>query len=228
MSGENQLKNGNVDEAIAYARQCMEQKLMPELRYHNLTHTFEHVMPAALELADLCGVSQEEKQLLMVAVAFHDTGWIFKGHGHERISAALARKKLPALGFSKRQVDRITSMILATQMPHQPTCLLDSILIDADMAILSRDDFWLCNDELRAELELLGEPLSDSEWYESQLAFLEKHRYFTNVAIAGREQAKQKHILELHQRLEACYAEAERPLNGHTPIESLVKSESDG
>lgn len=228
MSTSDPLQHGNVDEAISYARRCLQQKLVPELTYHNLTHTFEHVMPAALDLADRCGVSREEKDLLAVAVAFHDIGWIVKGKGHERIGADMARQKLPTFGFSTLQVERIVSMILATQMPHQPTSLLDSILIDADMAILSRDDFWLCNDELRAELELLGTHLSDSEWLESQLAFLEVHRYFTLVAVADREKVKQKHILELRQRLEDCYSKREGSLNEYTLTDSLEHSENDG
>jgi len=228
VSDKDPLQNSSVKQAIDYARQCMENKLIPELTYHNLTHTFDQVMPAAMELADKVGVSSEEKALLAVAVAFHDIGWIVKGQGHELIGAKIARKKLPEFGFSDQQIKSITTMIMATRMPHQPTCLLDEILIDADMAILSRDDFWLCNDLLRAELEVLGEPITDHQWYKNQLAFLEKHRYFTDVDVAPREQVKQKHKRELKQRLVACDPEQGRSKNGKSPSGSLVKSERDG
>jgi uncharacterized protein len=219
--------NDAVVEAISYARRCLKQKLIPELTYHNLTHTFEHVLPAAMDLADRCGVTQEEKELLAVAVAFHDIGWIVQGPGHERIGARMARQKLPDFGFTNRHIERITAMILATRLPHRPTCLLERILIDADMTILTRDDFWECNRELRDELEVLGQPLSDRQWYKIQLAFLETHRYFTDVAVAEREQVKQQHILELRRRLAACEAEPDLPLNRRSQDESLVQSEND-
>jgi hypothetical protein len=101
-------------------------------------------------------------------------------------------------------------------------------MIDADMTILSRDDFWLCNDMLRAELEVLGEPLTDRQWYKNQLAFMEQHRYFTDVDVAARERVKQRHKHEVYQRLEACAPETSRSLNGDSPAGSLVKSERDG
>jgi uncharacterized protein len=228
VSGDEQLSGGNVKGAIVYARQCMQQELAPELTYHNMTHTFEHVMPAAMELADLCGVSPEEKDLLAVAVAFHDLGWIVQGRGHEQLGAEMARRQLPAFGFNDQQIDSIVSMILATRMPPRSTCLLDSIIIDADMAILSRDDFRSCNNQLRMEIEALGEPLSDRQWYESQLAFLEQHRYFTDVAAAHYEPIKQQHILELRHSLDDCTPGPASSRNGRSSARSQVKSGADG
>ena len=228
MSTINRPNYGDVAEAIHYARQCLKEKLPPQLTYHNLKHTFEHVLPAAMDLADRCGLTQEEKDLLAVAVAFHDIGWIVQGTGHERIGADMARKELPDFGFTEQQIERIASMILATKLPHQPTCLLDSIMIDADMAVLSRDDFWHCNGELRCEVELLGETMSDRLWYEGQLSFLEAHHYFTEAAVAAYEPAKQEHILELRHLLETSEAEADLPQTRLSPAESLVESENDG
>lgn len=221
---EHHMNGGNVDEAISYARQCLQQQLAPELTYHNLAHTFEQVMPAAMNLAERYGVSQEEKDLLAVAVAFHDIGWIVQGPGHERIGADLARQKLPSFGFSERQIERIATLILATQMPHQPKDLLENILVDADLAILSRDDFWECNARLRAETEMLGNSMSDCQWYENQLAFFEAHRFFTDGALDDRDQVKQQHVFEMRRRLAICEAGSS---NGQSRANPLVKSEND-
>lgn len=228
MSEVDRREKADVDGAIAHAQRCLQENLAPELTYHNLAHTFEHVLPAAMDLADRCEVPQEKKDLLAVAAAYHDIGWIVQGRGHERIGAKLARQKLPEFGFTERQIERITALILATRMPHRPKNLLDRILIDADMAVLSRDDFWQCNDELRAEMKVLGQPMSDRDWYKSQLAFLEAHRYFTPVAVARRERVKQGHIHELRRRLEAYEAEPDPVPNGRSETESVTKSESDG
>ena len=209
MSEIERLQKTDVKGAMAYARQRLQRELAPELTYHNLAHTFEHVLPTALELADHHQVAPPEQELLAVAVAFHDIGWTVQGHGHERIGAQLARQVLPNFGFTAEQIDRVAGLILATQMPHRPNNLLDQILIDADMDLLGRDDFWQRNSDLRAEMAALGEPMSDRQWYQEQLAFLEAHRYFTAVSMARREPGKQQHIAEVRRLLAASQAGAD-------------------
>jgi predicted metal-dependent HD superfamily phosphohydrolase len=213
LSNNDSLTQYDAAGAIEYARHFMARNLAPDLTYHNLTHTFEHVMPAAMDLADRSGVSREEKELLAVAVAFHDLGWTAQGTGHERLGAEIARRELPSFGFGKRQIERIVSMIMATQMPHRSTCLLDSIMIDADMAVLGRQDFWEIHDNLRREIESLGKPMTDRQWYKNQLAFLEDHHYFTAAAVSSCEQSKQRHIRQLRHSLEASETESNSERN---------------
>ena len=50
-------------------------------------------------------------------------------------------------------------------------------MADADLDVLGRDDFMLCNNNLRNELALLGQEFSDFEWCASQLQFLKSHTY---------------------------------------------------
>lgn len=188
--------------AIAYARSRMEKELAPELQYHGLEHTFDLVLPAALRLAELYELDQEEIKLLGVAVAFHDIGWIDEGKEHEEVSVRLAWQVLPSYGFAPEQIDQIASMIMATRTPQNPTNLMEKIIADADLDVLGRDDFWLRNEDLRTERSLNGQRMSDVEWYQNQLQFLETHHYHTDGARNLRENGKQTHIAELKRRLD--------------------------
>jgi predicted metal-dependent HD superfamily phosphohydrolase len=183
--------------ALEYARKRLIGELLPILRYHNLHHSFGEVLPAALLLADQIGIVKGDLQLLQVAAAYHDIGWIVQGEGHEIISVEICKQSLPAFGFSGAQINRIAGMIMATRLPQSPHNILEKILADADMFTLGSDDYWPRNADLRYELEALGDAISDKEWYQSQLEFLQIHQYHTVVAQNERDLRKRAHIAEL-------------------------------
>ena len=83
-----------------------------------------------------------------------------------------------------------------------------------DLGILGQADFWEHNDDLRIELEEQGKPMSDEEWYRSQLAFLESHHFFTAAAKTAAEPVKQQHIAEMRRRLKNCEVGMSRSANG--------------
>jgi hypothetical protein len=71
-------------------------------------------------------------------------------------------------------------------------------MVDADLDVLGRDNFWPRNHALRAEREALaGQQSTDDEWYGSQLAFMRAHRYFTASAQNLRQAHKQRHMDEM-------------------------------
>jgi uncharacterized protein len=188
--------------AVAYARSRMEQELAPEMRYHGLGHTFDLVMPAAMRLAKLYDIDQPDIDILKVAAAFHDIGWIVEGDEHEKQGVLIVREVLPSFGFQGDQIDRIAGIIMATRTPQHPQNLVEQIMADADLDVLGREDFWERNQDLRTERSLNGHRMNDEEWYLSQLNFLEVHSYFTDAAKQLRDEGKQTHIEEIKQRLE--------------------------
>ncbi|HET6443821.1 MAG TPA: HD domain-containing protein [candidate division Zixibacteria bacterium] len=188
--------------ALLYARSRMQKELAPELCYHGLEHTFEHVLPAAMQLAEWYELDQEEVRLLEIAAAFHDIGWIDGGVEHEKEGIRIAREILPSYGFRKDQIDRIAGIIKATRPPQAPQNLLEQIMVDADLDVLGREDYWLRNEDLRSELSLNGHRMSDEEWCLNQLQFLESHNYYTDAARQLRDEGKQTHIEELKKRLD--------------------------
>ncbi len=196
------MNQPDYDGAVAYARSRMEQELAPEMRYHGLRHTFDLVLPAAMRLAKLYDIDQPDIDILKVAAAFHDIGWIVEGNEHEKQGVLIAREVLPSFGFQHDQIDRVAGIIMATRTPQSPKNLLEKIMADADLDVLGREDFWERNQDLRTERSLNGHRMSDEEWYLSQLNFLEVHSYFTDAAKQLRDEDKQTHIEEIKQRLE--------------------------
>ena len=196
------MNQPDYDGAVAYARSRMERELAPELLYHGLSHTYEHVLPAAMRLAERCYLNQQETALLRVAAAFHDIGWIEGRTEHEKEGVRIVRQVLPTFGFQDGHINRIAGIIMATRIPQTPHNLVEQIMADADLDILGREDFWSRNQDLRTERSLTGNPMSDEEWYQHQLQFLESHSYFTEAAKQFRDEGKQTHIKEIEQRLE--------------------------
>jgi uncharacterized protein len=191
----------NLDQAKQYVLQRLEAELSPNLLYHGIFHTHEDVVPAVERLADMEGLQGDSRSLLYTAAWFHDLGFVEGPQNHELTGARIALQVLPGFGYSKEQVEIVRRAILATALPQSPQNLLEQILADADLDVLGRDDFMLLNQKLRHELALLGKEFDDSEWYTSQIEFMESHTYFTASARKLREAGQLENIGELKTRL---------------------------
>jgi len=195
------------DLAINYAIECLREQLSPKLTYHNLWHTQSDVMPAVSRLGALVNLADSEIRLMEVAAAFHDIGFLKTHRGHEAVGVEMARKALPDFGFDERQIGQIEGMILATQLPQTPRNLLERVVVDADLDVLGRDDFFARSALLHKELKLFGQRTSWREWMQVQLRFLEQHTYFTPEARALRNEGKQRHIDTIEEWLRRGYGE---------------------
>jgi len=188
----------NVQGARLYVVQRLQQELPAVLTYHCLAHTLQGVVPAVERLAALEGVNGQNLLLLRTAAYYHDLGFVERSDGHEATSARLAAEVLPRFGYNPAQIEIIQGIILATRYPFEPHTCLESIMVDADLDVLGRDNFWPRNHALRAEREALaGLRLTDDAWYGSQLAFMRAHCYFTASAQSLRQAHKQRHMDEM-------------------------------
>jgi len=195
------------EQAQQYALRRLEHELSPGLLYHGLTHTRDDVVPAAQWLAGQEGLAEEARGLLLTAAWFHDLGFIEQPAANEWIGARIAFEALPGLGFSSAQVGIVRSAILATVLPQSPSTLLESVMADADLDVLGRDDFLLRNANLRQELAFLGEHYSDAAWYTQQLKFLEAHTYFTASARARRAAGQLTNAAQLRRIVDELHRE---------------------
>ena len=186
--------------AIAYALQRLRNELPPELFYHNVMHTEGDVMPAAMRLARLSNLPLSDQKLLEVAAAFHDIGQIRTSLGHELIGIDVVSRILPGFGFSPEAIKRVAGMILATRMPQTPLNEEQSILCDADLDSLGREDFFATSKALWNERIEAGMAIPWQRWLKNQLLFLQSHQYFTPAALNLRQEGKLKNI-ELLERI---------------------------
>lgn len=192
--------------AQKYALDRLENELSPKLVYHSVAHTVKEVVPAVQRLATMQGILGESFALLETAAYFHDLGFIKQCEGHEAISMQIAQHELPAMGFSDEQIQVISGIIKATELPQQPNSSLEEIMADADLDMLGQSDFFSRSQDLRVELASFGETIRTEQWYIRELHLLRSHRYFTASARLLRDAQKRHNLQDLQSRLERLRA----------------------
>lgn len=185
-----------------YALKRLTEELSSELTYHSLQHTRDDVAPAVMRLAAAEGVNGEELLLLQTAAYFHDLGFVRRRKEHERAGVEIAIEILPAFHYNPQQIEKICGMIMATRIPQTPKTLAEQILADADLDTLGGEHFWRQSNRLRAENEAFDGPMTDAQWYQTQLDFFQNHSYWTAAARALRGPQKLKHLEQLRELLE--------------------------
>lgn len=187
--------------ARAYALHRLEEDLSPQLFYHSLDHTRHEVVPAADRFASREGLVGEDLQLLRTAAFFHDVGFVVQYDGHESASKRIAEEVLPTFQFTPEQVDVVCRAIMATRLPQSPTNLLEEILVDADLDVLGKKNFFPRSKDLQRELDAQGRGSDDLHWYATQVKFLKGHTYWTAAARDLRNAQKQRNIDHLERLL---------------------------
>ena len=189
-----------------YIRELFEEELPPTLRYHSAGHTLHPrtgVVAVANRLSLQEGISEGDRELVVAAAYFHDTGFIRGYDKNEPIAARMAGRILKLIGYGPDDIKKVQAMILATDLEVEPKTHLDMILCDADLDNLGREDFLKLDAKLREGRRLRGvEVGDDATWYRGTLAFLQNHRYYTESQIRCREKGKQENISKLIKLLQ--------------------------
>jgi len=182
-----------LDDAGNYIINKLNDELPEYLNYHNASHTLD-VYEAAKRLALADGITGDELTLLLTAAYYHDSGFLVKANGHEEESCRIARETLPGFGYSTNEIDKICGMIMATRLPQSPQNHLEEILADADLDYLGRDDFSFIANQLFLENSFFGTVGDMEVWNRKQVAFMEKHQYFTKTANNLRQAKKDANL----------------------------------
>ncbi|MFD2034443.1 HD domain-containing protein [Belliella marina] len=159
------------------------------LKYHNADHT-RQVIRSVENIANAENVKSEDLRLLRVAALFHDIGYLEQREGHEKLSCAEAKKILPEYGFDTEEINKICGMIMATQIPQQPTNHLEKIIADADLEYIGTALYDKGSMLLFEELKHFEPKLTDREWHKRKVGFLENHHFHTDFCRKERESTK--------------------------------------
>jgi uncharacterized protein len=185
----------------------LSNQLAPTLFYHGVHHTID-VEEAAISIAFKEKITNpEELFLLKVGCLYHDTGFLFTYRDHELAGCELARKELPAYGFTKQQLDIICGLIMATKIPQTPHTRLEEIICDADLDYLGRGDFFPISETLFEELKARNVVASTYDWNVIQINFFKQHRYCTATSKHLRAAKKQQHLEMIATANEAIRSE---------------------
>ncbi|MGD0712129.1 MAG: HD domain-containing protein [Bacteroidales bacterium] len=173
------------------------KELPNNLYYHTIDHTLD-VLKAVETYSSMEKIrNKEDLIILKTAALFHDSGYIVQYFNNEVASIQIVCETLPEFGYSLRHIERISKLILSTEIPRKPKNIFEKILCDADLDYLGRDDFYMIGIRLLREWNENEIPTSLKEWYIQEIYFLEQHEYYTKSAIKLRLQKMKEHLAEL-------------------------------
>jgi len=174
----------------------LRNELSPELTYHSVDHVLD-VMLCVEHIGHQELLQDEDLALVLVAALFHDSGFLLSRTNHELTSCELVRSQLPEFGFNEAEIEKICAMIMATKIPQSPSSKLAEILCDADLNYLGTEDYFGPSRRLFSELKIANPNITELDWLDLQINFLQDHRYFTDFSKANREPRKLLHLHEL-------------------------------
>ena len=189
-----------------HIRSLLKDKLPEGLKFHIADHTLhptKGVVASANRIAISENISEHDRELLITAAYFHDSGYIREYNKNEPIGAEMAGRILKSIGYKPNEIVKIQSMILSTDLEREPKTHLEKILCDADLDHFGREDLFKLDGNLREEWRAEGLDVEDDlKWYEGTLDLIKKHHYYTESQKKLREKGKQKNIESLLREIE--------------------------
>lgn len=192
-----------IEQSEDFVSNLLKDKLSNLYSYHNFNHTLT-VVNAVKELCKKEDVKGNEKEMLLVAAWFHDTGYVEGYEKHEEESVRIATAFLKEKEQSDEFIATVSSLIMATVKEYVPKTHLEKIIKDADFAHLMGPEYATTCELLRIELKNTWNlDFSNSEWAKENLNFLmNKHRFYTDYALRKWQPLKERNLLLVQQKIE--------------------------
>ena len=189
-----------------YIRGLLRHELPEGLKFHIADHTLhptKGVVASANRIAISENISEHDRELLITAAYFHDSGYIREYNKNEPIAAEMAGRILKLIGYKPNEVVKVRKMILSTDLEREPKTHLEKILCDADLDHFGREDLFKLDGRLREEWRAEGIDVDDDlKWYKGTLEIIKKHQYYTESQKNLREKGRQKNIKSLLRKIE--------------------------
>lgn len=169
---------------------------LPKLyNYHNLFHT-EGVVKSVLKIIKSYDLSDNDKEILLIAAWFHDTGYVYGSLNHEDKSIEIVADFLKENSCDEEYVASVVQIINATKFNVLPITDLEKIIKDADYHHFGSKKYFEISKLLRLEWEQTDKKTyTDLQWMEGNLnMFSEYHQFYTPYAIDKWQPQKEKNI----------------------------------
>ncbi|MDR6760417.1 putative metal-dependent HD superfamily phosphohydrolase [Flavobacterium sp. 2755] len=218
-----------IEQSEDFVGNLLKDKLSNLYSYHNFNHTFT-VVTAVKELCKKEDVESDDKEALLVAAWFHDTGYIQGYEDHEAKSVKIAVDFLKEKGKSEKFIELVSSLILATAKDYHPKTHLEKIIKDADYAHLMGTEYVTTCELLRLELKNTGiVNFSNAEWTKENLNFLlNKHRFYTDYALRKWQPLKEKNLILIQKKINKQELKAAEELEKETKKSEKVEKPDRG
>ncbi|GAA4769347.1 MULTISPECIES: Pycsar system effector family protein [Flavobacterium] len=192
-----------IQHAEDFVFKLLKDNLSNLYTYHNFNHT-QKVVSATRILITNEKVNDNDAEALLVAAWFHDTGYIKGPTSHEEASAVIVKQFLLDNNKDEEFIDKVASLIRATEVNYEPQNILEKIIKDADYSHFASEDYIATCQLLREEWKLTQEKeYTDLEWMtENRRILVSCHRYFTDYAKEKWQPVKDKNILLLHKEIQ--------------------------
>lgn len=197
-----------IEQAEDFVCKLLKDKLSNSFSYHNVKHT-KDVVNAVEVLCEKESLNQIDKELVVLAAWFHDTGYINGCENHELSSVAIVIDFLRSKEKSNEYIEKVSSLIKATIFDYSPKTILEKIIRDADYSHFASADYLIVCELLRAEwINTQKKIYSDFEWANENYRILSVcHKYYTDYAIANWTPLKEKNIQLIRNKIRSMDAE---------------------
>ncbi|MCJ8154990.1 DUF5706 domain-containing protein [Chryseobacterium sp. SSA4.19] len=192
-----------LQKAKDYVEILFKDKLSSVYFYHNFIHT-TYTVNKAEEIMKNTPVSDKDQEKVLLALWFHDTGYVECAQNHEENGVEIMKNFLKKENFDEDYINAVARLILATKITYQPQNLLEQIVKDADCSHFASHDYNDIADALRKEWELTNvRCFSNDEWNAGNLDMLKnKHQFYTDYAKKNWQPLKDKNIKKIEKKLE--------------------------
>lgn len=197
-----QSRNKLLAAAESYIANFFKNRIGAEYVFHDYNHT-KNVVHAVIEISEKYNLTPKELEVLQLGAWFHDTGYNEGREKHEERSCENLRKFLQPYDYPSEELAKIEACILATRIPQVPQNLLQEIICDADLSHLGKNIYWDRCGRVRQELLMTNSlVMSEQEWVNFELEFMNNHKYHTPVAQELYGKTKERHIKQLLKQQE--------------------------
>ena len=182
-----------------YVNQYLKNNLPSRFIYHNFSHT-ENVVGRIKEISQHYDeLTEAQKEILVIAGWFHDTGYCVDADNHEKESKKIAEDFLKKEGYELDAIKQVLKLIQVTKVGVTPEDLSEKIIKDADCGHFAAEDFEDVSELLRQELKMVKKQnFSVNEWIDENLKVLtQKHQFYTDYARNNWQDKKQENVLNL-------------------------------
>jgi predicted metal-dependent HD superfamily phosphohydrolase len=190
-----------VDKASEFVKNLFNNGLPEGCTYHNLNHTAE-VVETAAEISDHSGLDKQQKEKILLACWFHDTGVTKSYQNHEEASIGICTEYLRSVKYPEQSITEINDAIMATRIPSNPKNMIEKVVCDADLSHTGKKGFNTKSRLLRQEWEnVLDKKFSDNDWIKNNIDFIASVKFYTDYAKQNYEERRLKNLEKLRSKL---------------------------